>query len=409
MCYLSAMPNLEAASPERDLFGNPASDYDTGDILARRFGVVPFSVLDARQGRWQKRKRAWVELGIKGEEGRIDTSTESEQEFGAQRTGPNSPWRTHGYKDPAKCYNTGRPGDLQAELKQRNVADEKGYGFAAAKNAGLDEKTQRAMGVMAGDVQPGKDGVAGTSVFDPVLCESVYKWFAKPGGSILDPFAGESTKGIVAAYLGYDYTGIELRQSQIDANNRQAGIVQAKVQERMGQTIPMPQWVLGDSSKLSDVLDEHAPFEQYDFLWTSPPYYDLEIYSESEKDGSAFETYEKFIAWYRDIFAQAVARLRDNRFLAVKVGEIRDEKGFYRNFVGDNITVFRDLGLHYYNEIILVTAVGSLPVRIGNMFPNYRKIGKTHQNILVFYKGASAKDIPNELGLLSQDDITEGQ
>jgi hypothetical protein len=38
--------------------------------LAERFGVPPFSVLDARQGYWQERKRAWLALGIQSEIGR---------------------------------------------------------------------------------------------------------------------------------------------------------------------------------------------------------------------------------------------------------------------------------------------------------------------------------------------------
>ena len=38
--------------------------------LAERFGVPPFSVLDARQGYWQERKRAWLGLGIRSELGR---------------------------------------------------------------------------------------------------------------------------------------------------------------------------------------------------------------------------------------------------------------------------------------------------------------------------------------------------
>jgi hypothetical protein len=38
--------------------------------LAERFVVPPFSVLDARQGYWQDRKRAWVALGIESELGR---------------------------------------------------------------------------------------------------------------------------------------------------------------------------------------------------------------------------------------------------------------------------------------------------------------------------------------------------
>lgn len=38
--------------------------------LADRFGVPPFSVLNAREGWWQDRKRAWIALGIRSELGR---------------------------------------------------------------------------------------------------------------------------------------------------------------------------------------------------------------------------------------------------------------------------------------------------------------------------------------------------
>ena len=48
---------------------------------------------------------------------------------------------------------------------------------------------------------------------------------------------------------------------------------------------------------------------------------------------------------------------------------------------------FRDAGLAYYNEAILITCVGSLPIRAGKQFSSGRKLGKTHQNILVFVKG----------------------
>jgi hypothetical protein len=38
--------------------------------LSARFGVPPFSVLNARDGWWQDRKRAWLALGIRSEVGR---------------------------------------------------------------------------------------------------------------------------------------------------------------------------------------------------------------------------------------------------------------------------------------------------------------------------------------------------
>ena len=79
---------------------------------------------------------------------------------------------------------------------------------------------------------------AGTSIFDPVLCEIAYTWFCKPGGKILDPFAGGSVRGIVSNFLNYDYTGIELRNEQVVANMKQAR-----------EIIPenKPTWINGDS------------------------------------------------------------------------------------------------------------------------------------------------------------------
>jgi ParB-like chromosome segregation protein Spo0J len=52
--------------------------------LAERFGVPPFSVLDARQGYWQERKRAWIALGIQSELGRGGGLTMSAKQVTAE-------------------------------------------------------------------------------------------------------------------------------------------------------------------------------------------------------------------------------------------------------------------------------------------------------------------------------------
>ncbi len=235
------------------------------------------------------------------------------------------------------------------------------------------------------------EGYANTSSFDPVLAECICLWFCPSAGRVLDPFAGEYVKGIVAAKMGLDYLGIERRSEQVRENEEQV--------KKIG-VLPQPKWVVGDSANMAAVVPES---ESFDLVFTSPPYYDLERYSKHNKDGSAFGTYEEFMAWYRNIFAQAVARLKRNRFLVVKVGEIRDKKtGFYRNFVGDNIACFKSLGLHYYNEIILFTSRGSVAMRAGNYMDASRKIGKTHQNILCFFKG----DNPTTLGEIRRPAIS---
>lgn len=59
---------LEAFAPS-DLPGEGSEEGSTAS-LADRFGIPPFSVLNAREGWWQGRKRAWLALGIKSELGR---------------------------------------------------------------------------------------------------------------------------------------------------------------------------------------------------------------------------------------------------------------------------------------------------------------------------------------------------
>ena len=47
-----------------------AGDGEPRQTLSDRFGVPPFSVLNAREGWWQDRKRAWLALGIQSKVGR---------------------------------------------------------------------------------------------------------------------------------------------------------------------------------------------------------------------------------------------------------------------------------------------------------------------------------------------------
>jgi len=562
------------------------NEQEPRSTLAERFIVPPFSVLDARQGYWQERKRAWIALGIESELGRGGATEPIEH------TGNYTKDRI---AREAACNITGAPPLPEWAQANNRVAN------------------------MA----------PGGSIFDPVLCELAYTWFCPPDGKVLDPFAGGSVRGIVAAKLGRRYTGIDLSAEQIAANEVQAKeilgpgrneiydanavtpiekhgniwfkrddyftsggvrggkvrtcialaqgaaglttagsrsspqvnivahvakamgipcqvhtptgelspevlaaqgagaeVVQHKAgynnviikrakdaaaeygwtnipfgmecQEAVEQTrkqvkdippdvqrivapvgsgmslsgllwglrdggldIPVvgvcvgadprkrlnkyappdwakrvelieptgdyakpvtdveiegvrvdsgyeakclpylqdgdlfwivgirqtedanvPKWIVGNSLEIATL----APGE-YDFIFSCPPYYDLEIYSDAEGGLSNLTEYADFLACYRQIIASSVAMLKDNRFACFVVGDIRDKKGLYRNFVSDTIAAFQDAGAMLYNEAILVTAVGSLPIRVSSQFPKGRKLGKTHQNVLVFVKG----------------------
>ena len=235
-----------------------------------------------------------------------------------------------------------------------------------------------------------------TSTFDPVLCEIVYKWFSKPGYTVLDPFAGGSVRGIVANALGRHYTGVDINPTQIEANEAQL----SKYSENYtsdGST----KWILGDATHLSEYPIGDKDF---DLVFTCPPYYNLEVYTQLPEDLSTCDTYTEFKYKYGLALRNAARRLKENRFFVLVVSEIRNwTTGEYYGFVPDSIKILMDAGLTYYNEIILENNIGSLPIRAPKYFDQSRKIGKMHQNILVFYKG-NTKNIEAEFGKFSEGD-----
>lgn len=216
----------------------------------------------------------------------------------------------------------------------------------------------------------GSKTLTGTSIFDPVLCEVMYKWFNVHEGSIFDCFAGGSVRGIVAEKLGYKYTGIDLRKEQIEANILNA--------QEMGLN---PTWICDDSLN----ADLYVEDDSVDLLFSCPPYADLEVYSDDERDISNMD-YEQFKEVYRKIIDISCRKVKNNRFAIFVVGDVRDKKGYYRNFIDYTKECFNKNGFMTYNEIILLEQLGTIPLRARYVFKK-RKVAKAHQNILIFYKG----------------------
>lgn len=234
-----------------------------------------------------------------------------------------------------------------------------------------------------------KMGLGGTSIFDPVLCEICYKWFNIPNGSIYNPFAGGSVRGIVAEKLGYKYTGIDLSKKQIEANEEQAKEIGVQ-----------PRWINDDSLNVDKYIEDNS----VDMIFSCPPYADLEKYSDDPRDLSNMD-YEDFKKAYFEIIKKACNKLKEDRFAIFVVGEVRDKKGAYINFVDDTKRAFIENGLVFYNDIVLINCVGSSALRCAKIFNGGRKVVKIHQNVLVFYKGNIKKIKENYKEVVNAEDI----
>lgn len=317
------------------------------NLLSDRFLVPPFSILDTKQGYWQDRKRNWINLGIRSEIGRGKDLTS----------------------------NIDRSDEKYSNVKMAFTSK--------GANSCLSEEGAAKYGRKAQQ----------TSIFDPVVCEIAYKWFSKDNDKIIDPFAGGSVRGLVAGMLKRYYTGIDLSDKQIEANKQQYEEISKKY-----SGIMEPNWINGDSLNCKELAKDN-----YNLLFTCPPYYDLEVYSDKENDLSNMQTYDDFIKVYSEIIKNACDMLVDNSFAVIVVGNMRNHKdGGYYDFVGDTVKAFENAGLIYYNEMILVNVIGTLPVRAPKQFNASRKVGKQHQQVLVFYKGDPNK-IKDKFGSFEED------
>lgn len=308
--------------------------------LNDRFIVPPFSILDTRKGYWQERKKKWRELIGDNGESRNDTLI----------TSPEIK-----YKD---LYQRTRQHREELGITFKEYLD---------KYVPDDVKEREASKVLS----------AGVSLLDPVMAEIVCRWFGQDNCKTFDCFAGDSVFGYVSAHLGNEFVGIELRPEQARLNNERVEGMTARYINDDGQNVA-----------------QHIAPDSQDLLFSCPPYFDLEKYSDLENDASNQDSYEDFIKILENAFKAAVGCLKDNRFAVIVVGDVRDKStGFYYDFCGDIKRIFKEAGMPLYNEIILVETGASTALRAGRYMES-RKVAKMHQNILVFYKGKT-KEIKN--------------
>ena len=270
--------------------------------LEDKFVVPPFSVLDTKQGYWQKRKKYWK--GLIGDNGE------------------------------------------SREDKLSNLNN------------------------MSAMYRP---EMATVSILDPVLAEISNKWFGLDNCNTFDCFAGDTVFGYVSDALGNTFTGIELRKEQADLNNNRLKGSKSK-------------YICDDGQ---NVL-KHIKEKSQDLLFSCPPYFDLEVYSDLPTDASNQKEYNDFLQILDNAFSDSIKCLKDNRFAFIVVGDIRAKDGTYYKFPDHIKKIFTENGMSLYNEMILLDPLGTAPAR-ANKYMKSRKVVKVHQNILVFYKGDTKK------------------
>ena len=209
------------------------------------------------------------------------------------------------------------------------------------------------------------------SIFNPCLAQMILSAYCPPRAEIYDPFGGGGTRGFVAAAMGHKYFGVELRSEECE-----------RIKTKMIELDRNFELQEGDSRYF-------PPFPEYenhfDFCYTCPPYYDLEIYSDLPDDLSAAKTYEDFLSMARPIMENIYKALKTGALAVWVVGNFRDKRGALVHFSGDIVRLGEAAGFKLHDELIFWGASGQAAQRAGAFEAN-RKSVRVHEYIIILRK-----------------------
>ncbi len=190
------------------------------------------------------------------------------------------------------------------------------------------------------------------------LVSEFVTFFTKAGEWVLDPFAGSGATAVACAESGRHCVGIELSER-----------FARKAQERLAQRSPRSGCVvqLGDARDIADASfwdqaqvpdlplgDGGLPL--FDFVMTSPPYWDMlrhsrggvksthkqraekgleTVYSEDKRDLGNISEYDEFVAEVARILGNLKGLLRPERYMVVVAQNMRSPDGEVKTFAWD--------------------------------------------------------------------------
>ena len=143
----------------------------------------------------------------------------------------------------------------------------------------------------------------------------------------------------------------------------------------------------------SEHIGNHKDFQQYkgklDLVFTSPPYFDREQYSNDETQ--SFKSYPEYDDW-RDNFLKptlenAFHSLRNDRYLLWNIADIKIGKDKFHPLEQDSIDILTNLGMEYQGKLkmLMTSMVGVDQSNVKNSVVIEKKALK-YEPIFVFYK-----------------------
>lgn len=209
------------------------------------------------------------------------------------------------------------------------------------------------------------------SIMPAELVEFVLRYYAEPGANYLDPFVGQGVQAQVAGLLGYNYIGTDLCEEFVNYTN--------SALTKLGDNIVSDVAVhYADARTIGEFVEDGWA----DVSFTSPPYWDVEFYSDHPGQLGTGHSYDEFLAGIVDVYAAMRPKFKPDAYVTINVNDIRRSGKLYA-YHADLMTRLPKVGYRLHDIWIIDGLVGGLPKAFGVDFNSKRLAPKVHEYLIV--------------------------
>jgi len=209
------------------------------------------------------------------------------------------------------------------------------------------------------------------SEFNPTIAENIINFWSDKGDIILDPFAGR-TRCLIATLKKRKYIGFEISKEVYQKT------LEAIYPHLSGELIPK---LYNEDS--FNIDKKNLP--EVDFIFTCPPYWNLEKYESCDGQLSDIKDYEIFLNRFKEIMGKSTRLLKKDKYVALVVGDFRKNKTYY-TFHCDVIEMMIELGLKVHDIITIQSVTFDIANKRFGGLKKYKITSKVHEYLLIFKK-----------------------
>ena len=265
---------------------------------------------------------------------------------------------------------------------QKNIIDvEKTQSFIVKElhaKMDYDKRLSTAFGASGKSVR-GKQG--GLSIFPADICKKLVLLYSEEKDTVLDPCAGHNSRMQITWQLGRNYIGYDVSKEFMEFNRFVKTTLLGKNPDRPRLFRESPATITLREQSSEKMVEEDTSI---DFVFTSPPYWDIEFYGEELEQLGYRKTYGQFLNGLSKVINESYRVLKPNKYCVYNVNDFRKDGKFYC-YHADLIELALGAGFRLH-DIIILRWNASLGSCFATQIIERKSTAKAHEYLLVFKK-----------------------